>query len=52
MKDKYQTIYEVPYGIVNAVFKEEMTLEEAEKLGKEYCKKSGFVYINTEKVTA
>ena len=52
MKDKYQTIYEASYGIVNAEFREEMTFEEAEMLGKEYCENNGFRYIDTEKVSA
>jgi hypothetical protein len=50
VEGKYQTLYEVSYGIVNAEFKDEMTFEEAEKLGKEYCEKNGFKYMDTERV--
>jgi hypothetical protein len=51
LKGRYQTIYEASYGIVKAKFKDEMTFEEAEKLGKEYCEENEFKYIDTEKVT-
>lgn len=50
MKLKYQTVYEASYGTVNAVMKEEMTFEEAEQIGKDYCKENNFKYIRTEKV--
>lgn len=50
MKAKYQTIYEASYGTVKAEFNEEMTLEEAEVLGKDYCQENDFKYIKTEEV--
>ena len=50
MKNKYQTVYETSYGIVKSRFKKEMTFEEAEKIGKEYCEMYGYLYIETEEV--
>lgn len=52
MKNKYQTIYEASYGSVKAQFSKEMTFEEAEKLGKEYCLDNKVNYIKTESVNA
>lgn len=52
MKGKYETVYESSYGIVTAYFKDEMTYEEAIKLGKEYCENNGFKYIKTAMVDA
>jgi hypothetical protein len=51
MTGRYKTVYETTYGTVNADFKEEMTFDEAEKLGKEYCEFIGFKYIGTKKIT-
>lgn len=50
MKSKYQTVYETSYGSANAVIKNEMTFEEAEQLGKDYCRLINVKYIRTEKV--
>lgn len=48
MKGKYRTVYKASYGTVTAVFVEEMTFEEAEALGKEYCEENGYEYVSTE----
>ena len=50
MKKKYQTIYSASYGTVKAVFKEKLTFEEAEQLGKEQCQINNWEYIGTEEV--
>jgi hypothetical protein len=47
MKDKYITLYKASYGVVQGRLKEEMTFEEAEKVGKEYCQQQGFEYVGT-----
>lgn len=52
MRGKYQTIYATSFAIVKAVLKDELTFEEAEVLGKDYCDLMGYDYINTEKVEA
>jgi hypothetical protein len=51
LKKRYQTIYEASYGIINAIFKEEMTFEEAEEKGKEYCRINKLTYIDTQEVS-
>lgn len=48
MKIKYQTVYETSYGTVKAQFKEEVTFEEAEAIGKKYCKENNLTYVKTE----
>ncbi|MEX3625389.1 hypothetical protein [Viridibacillus arvi] len=50
MKSKYQTVYETSYGTVIAVMKEKMTFEEAEQIGKDYCRTYNVKYIRTEKL--
>ncbi|PLS18893.1 hypothetical protein CVD28_00390 [Bacillus sp. M6-12] len=47
MKNKYITLYKAPYGVVKGMLKDEMTFEEAEKLGKDYCQEKGFGYVGT-----
>ncbi|MGY3186468.1 hypothetical protein [Lysinibacillus sp. TE18511] len=49
MKSKHQTVYETSYGTVNAVMKNKMTFEEAEQIGKDYCRSNNVKYIRTEK---
>jgi hypothetical protein len=46
----YQTVYETSYGKVTAQFKDQMTFEEAEALGKKYCEDYGHNYVRTQLV--
>lgn len=47
MKNEFYTLYSTSYGVVSSHLKQEMTFEEAEALGKAYCKEHGFVYDGT-----
>lgn len=42
------TIYETDYAIVKSYFRKKMTFEEAERLGKKYCKTRKYKYVGTE----
>lgn len=50
MKKTYQTIYNTSYGEVKAVFKEKLTFEEAEQLGKKQCEINNWEYLRTEEI--
>lgn len=48
MKKKYKTVYKTSYGTIDAEFKDRMTFEEAEEIGKTYCKDNDYEYLKTE----
>lgn len=51
MEAQYQIIYKTPSSTELAILKEEMTYEQAKKLGQEYCKKNGWEFVKVVEAT-